>query len=143
MIKTLESDFGVAYEAWVRHYARVPGTDFPCSLCVVAAGEPGQHGALPAAISSVAVPAQMEWGRWIIKCPFCPSAQLASDTDHKFFCTDCQNAGASGKWLPVAWPANRKVLESLVSIRPRVENRGWLPTQTAKDLAAENAQRGL
>lgn len=46
----------------------------------------------------------VEVGRFVAQCPFCPSAQVASKTDHRFFCYECKNAEVGGKYVPTVWP---------------------------------------
>src|SRR5439155_17375452 len=61
-----------------------------------------QH--VPDAHSSKTLDAEVNKGRWIVRCP-CNGAQLASKTDRRFFCVDCLNLWCSGKWARVRWPA--------------------------------------
>lgn len=46
-----------------------------------------------------------EVGRWIVDCPFCPSAQIAAETDPRFLCSDCLNAPVGGAYVATEWPA--------------------------------------
>lgn len=43
-------------------------------------------------------------GRIVVACPWCPSAQLASREDRRFWCVRCENARAGGRPLKVVWP---------------------------------------
>lgn len=81
-------------------------------------------------------------GRWIVDCPFCTSAQLASLTDPRFLCAECGNVNADGKWLPIVWPAGAEVLEAALAIRP-TENRNWSPGESVADLHRENTEHGI
>lgn len=76
-------------------------------------------------------------GRWIVNCPFCPSAEYASLEDRRFFCTDCGNPLVGGAWLPVRWPAHHAEIERLLVSRPRTA-RNWMPHESLKDLEREN-----
>lgn len=81
--------------------------------------------------------AEVNHGRWVVPCPFCPGAQLASEDDHRFFCVDCLHAGrAEGRWLRVVWPRHRDAIEEVLAVRPEV-NRNWVPGETVEDLRAE------
>lgn len=81
--------------------------------------------------------AQVNQGRWIIQCPWCPSAEYASIEDHRFFCTDCINGPVGGAWLPVHWPDDVNLIEQLLAVRPR-RARNWLPGETVDHLVEEN-----
>lgn len=84
-------------------------------------------------------------GRWVVDCPFCPSAQLASDVDRRFMCPDCGNQTVNGKWLRVDWPTpeEREQVEELLDVRPTPQSKNWRRPETVQDLADENAERGL
>lgn len=77
-------------------------------------------------------------GRWLVRCPYCPAANRASRTDLRFFCCECGNADAAGRWLPVAWPPDAAGIEAALAGRPR-HLRNWFPGETVRDLARENA----
>jgi len=81
--------------------------------------------------------AEANHGRWIVKCPWCPSAQVASESK-AFFCYACNNGGL-GKVVPVTWPdaTLRGQVETLLAVR-LMANQNWLPGETAADLTAEN-----
>ena len=98
---------------------------------------------LPTQTAVTGIPVEVNHSRWVVNCPFCASAQLASEADPKFFCVACKNAGVGGKWLPVVWPGNRQALEALLAVRPDERTRNWKVGETAQDLARENALRGI
>lgn len=77
-------------------------------------------------------------GRWLVECPFCPSAQVASAADRRFFCTDCGNAAVGGAFLATVWPADLSELDEELGKRPR-ENGNWRPHETLKLIREENA----
>jgi hypothetical protein len=81
-------------------------------------------------------------GRWIVDCPFCLGAQLASPTDRRFLCADCGNVNISGKWLRVVWPANPEAIEAVLLARP-LENRNWDSGESIADLRRENAEHDI
>lgn len=87
--------------------------------------------------------ARIDHGRWVVDCPFCPSAQMAFEEDHRFLCADCLNADASGAWVRVIWPkpAVRKAIEGPLVVRPKA-NQNWRPGESPAELRAENQARG-
>lgn len=86
--------------------------------------------------------AYVNHGRWVVDCP-CGSAQLACRSDRRFWCVDCQNAWALGKWVGVTWPKDEADIEGLLAQRPFPKNRNWHPTEDAMTLVAENVAAGL
>lgn len=92
--------------------------------------------------------AEVNHGRWVIRCPFCPGAMLASREDRRFFCVDCLHAGtqAEGKWLAVRWPSDAELEkgERLLATREVPMTRNWDPArESVADLDAENRARGV
>lgn len=83
-------------------------------------------------------------GRWIVDCPSCPGAQLASPEVDRFFCVDCLNVAHGGQWLPVQWPEpqDRDAIEAALLARPAIANRSWHPGETIGTLLAENVMDG-
>lgn len=79
-------------------------------------------------------------GRWIVECPDCHGAQLASPTDRRFMCSDCGNGNVGGVWRPVSWPTDKQLssIEDLLAYRPP-ENQNWRPGETLTQLRGENA----
>jgi hypothetical protein len=73
-------------------------------------------------------------GRWIVLCPVCGGAELASETVHRFVCIDC-GAGP----FETVWPADREQIEAVLMDRPE-ENRNWFPGETVDELVAENEE---
>lgn len=80
-------------------------------------------------------------GRWVVECPDCNGAQLASRTDRRFMCNECANVAIGGLWRPVIWPADVEEIEAELSTR-RPKNQHWRPGETAAHLRAENAAHG-
>jgi hypothetical protein len=93
--------------------------------------------------SSVPVVAVVNAGRWLVPCPSCYSAQLASREDPRFYCVECGNPSVGGAWLTVSWPEAANEGEALLTMRPDPRTRGWLATETVADLLAENEQHGV
>jgi hypothetical protein len=88
------------------------------------------------------VVARVNHGRWIVDCPFCTGAQLASPTDRRFLCADCGNVNIDGKWITVTWPSDAETIEATLAVRPR-ENRNWRPDESIADLRRENVEHDL
>lgn len=91
----------------------------------------------PLGPASIAVEVYANHGRWVVECPDCRGAQLASPSDRRFMCNCCGNVAVGGDWRPVVWPKAREVIEDLLSARP-AENQNWRPGETRKQLHAEN-----
>ena len=79
-------------------------------------------------------------GRWLVSCPWCPSAQNASRQDHRFFCVECSHRANGGRWIRVVWPANTADIELLLGQRIDPRNRNWTPGETLAGLIAENME---
>ena len=47
---------------------------------------------------------RLNYGNWIVDCPFCPGAEPLDFANPKFFCLSCFNASNGGKWIPVVTP---------------------------------------
>jgi hypothetical protein len=91
-----------------------------------------------------AVVAFVNDGRWLAECP-CGAAQLVSQSDRRYFCVDCMNQYAGGRWVRVAWPDDVTVeaIEALLVRRPFPDTRNWLPHETITDLFVENVTHGV
>lgn len=50
------------------------------------------------------VVACVDYGKWIVKCPFCRGAEPVDFSDLRFFCLSCFNAEVGGKYLGVLAP---------------------------------------
>lgn len=85
--------------------------------------------------------AEVNHGRWIVRCPFCAGAELADPDDPRFFCCGCHNSGVDGRWLPVQWPAERQGIEDALCERNEEEHRNWLPHESVIDLLAQTLER--
>jgi hypothetical protein len=112
---------------------------------------------MPEGLATVSAHAEVNHGRWIVFCPFCAGAQMASAADHRFFCVDCLHElpkKCRGKWLPVIWPKNREDIEVVLLERPGIENRNWFAVsrrltfgfvegETIAELRKQNRARGI
>lgn len=104
---------------------------------VIRAGFPqGTH-------DSVTARAEVNHGRWIVRCPWCETAQNASTEDHRMFCPRCSNGAGGGQWVAVIWPERWQDIEILLGDRPLPEQRNWLSTETLDDLRRENTEHGI
>lgn len=101
--------------------------------------EPFQHSGLPKGLSENH-PAYVfvNHGNWLIQCQWCGSAQHASRQDHRFFCVECGNRAAGGKWVPTVWPDQHPEIETILSARADKRTRNWTPGETLGGLLAEN-----
>jgi hypothetical protein len=88
-------------------------------------------------LSASPVKAEINHGRWIVRCPFCNGAEMADKTDRCFFCLSCLNKNASGKWLPVVFPDNIVEIEGVLLVR-KVDNQNWRHEEKLSDLIKEN-----
>ncbi len=82
-----------------------------------------------------------EFGRWIVDCPNCNSAEFAFE-DNLFFCSQCKNSDIQGKARKVKMPKDRKRIEEILGKRP-IKNRHWFPNETMVDLEKENLKMGV
>lgn len=90
--------------------------------------------------------AYISLSRWVVDCsnPECWSAQVASETDHRFFCVDCLNVHVDGAFVRVEWPTAQEIADVERIMEPRLpHNRHWHPHlgETIDKLRAENAER--
>ena len=83
--------------------------------------------------------------RWLVQCPSCNGAQLASRGDPRFFCIDCLNEHAGRQWLRVVWPGaeQQAEIEGLLLQRPVPHTRSWRSGETTEKLRAENLAHGV
>jgi hypothetical protein len=87
---------------------------------------------------STAIEAVVNHGRWLVICPDCRGAQLATPTDHRFMCCNCGNTAVDGLWRPVAWPDEAETIAFRLHERDVNWLQNWSPGETAADLDAEN-----
>ena len=82
--------------------------------------------------------AYVNHGRWIVECPSCSSAQVASRTDPRFFCSECLNGYAGQEFVAVVWPEDAEAIEAELEKRPQKTNQNWMTHETVSILRAEN-----
>lgn len=99
-------------------------------------------------VADVVAHAFVNGGKWRVRCPFCSSSQIASETDRRFYCIGgeggCQNFGCGHKPVPVTWPEpNVQVqLEAALLVRPQIF-QNWEPGETVEDMLRENEEHVL
>ncbi len=88
--------------------------------------------------------ARVNWGRWVVDCPWCKSAQLASWEDPRFFCVECGNAPVDGMYIKVQWPSEEDVHSIEIILGKRIPNhRHWTSAESVHDLVIENMKHDI
>lgn len=90
---------------------------------------------LPAMIDASA--AQVNWGRWVSRCPRCTNAWQVDLSVILWMCRECWTVSRP------AWPADPVAIEWLLGQRPDPITRNWYPGETLAELFAENAAHGI
>lgn len=83
---------------------------------------------------------RVNFDQWIVDCPFCNSAELADPEDPRFWCINCFNAEAGGRWIAVQWPSERLLIEEALAVRPEPDFRHWDPAMSVADLWERNKE---
>jgi len=83
--------------------------------------------------------AEVNHGRWLVKCRECNGAELATRDDPWFWCRGCYNHRDGNKLLPVVWPDDPAAIARELRVRPQ-EHRNWQPHERVDDLRAENIE---
>jgi len=89
------------------------------------------------------ITAEINHGRWIIRCPFCKGAELADKQDKRFFCLSCHNKENGGKYVSVVFPDEEVEIESELAKRGKENQRNWKNPETLEGIKSENKERGL
>ena len=84
--------------------------------------------------------AEINHSRWIVRCPECPSAELAPYESGLFMCQNSWNVKDGFKWRRVAFPPERKAIEAALSRRLLEEKRNWVPGESVEELIRENKE---
>ena len=87
------------------------------------------------------VPAIINHGRWMVKCPFCAGAEVLYLSHPIFLCLSCFNNEANNKFLRVKISRNWKAIEKILGKRP-IQNRNW-EGESIRELIKENEERGI
>lgn len=93
---------------------------------------------LPTQTGDVEIAVRCEQGRWLAQCPWCSSAQWASRTDPRYFCSTCLNERDGARWAAVRWPDDTPAIEEALAMR-FTEFATWEPGETVADLLEQNA----
>jgi len=88
------------------------------------------------------VEAEINHGRWIVRCPYCTGAEIADREDPVFLCLSCFNETNGGKFRPVRFPADALKIENTLGKRKKEENQNWVPGETVVDLENETREKG-
>lgn len=89
------------------------------------------------------VNAEVNHNRWIVKCPTCDGAMLASKNEPIFWCVNCENRANEGLPMAVRFPPNISVIEWVLMKRPDPKTRNWVTTETVADLIRDNQLHGV
>lgn len=136
MIETVEQRFKVQADRLWRHTDTPPAFLWPLMF-----GRHRDDPTLPTgAAKTPVVEVRVNHGVWQTVCPFCDSAQHASETDRRFYCAGCQNEAANHKTLPVKWPRNTEAIHTQLAIRPHRRFRNWEPGETLADLQRQDQE---
>ncbi len=87
--------------------------------------------------------AEVNVGRWLVRCPFCAGAEMIWEDSLIFMCESCWNKKVDYKFLKVKLPLKRTQIEKLLELRPNTINKNWLPNDTIKAIEAENLAHGI
>ena len=68
---------------------------------------------------------EVNQGRWIILCPSCSGAEIASTLLLQFYCFSCFNSGHDNHILPIAFPDNKEEIEIALLQRPHHDFMSW------------------
>lgn len=114
---------------------------------------------LGSAVAEPVTHAYVDLGRWVARCPFCPSAQVVHPDDPRFLCggaDGCANHPVAGAYVPVVFPParTRAAVERELVKRINLRDRNFYPAgaarqhgrgagETVADLRRENKERGL
>jgi hypothetical protein len=88
------------------------------------------------------VKAEINHGRWIVKCPFRSGAELADKKDALFLCLSCLNEQIGGHWIKVIFPDEVAEIENELHKR-KPENQHWQTWESVKDIKKQNKERGV
>ena len=85
----------------------------------------------------VNLPAVVNHGRWIVRCPWCRSAGYAGE-NCLFMCEECWNGAIGRKYARVYFPSERGKIEELLVKRLSPRNRNWEQGESVAALRREN-----
>lgn len=81
--------------------------------------------------------ARVDWGVWIVDCPYCPGAAKVDWGEPLTFCLSCHNEKAGHRWVAVVLPTQeeRAAIEAALEGLPE-DAQHWRPGQTPEDVIA-------
>lgn len=105
----------------------------------------GRPSVRPAGECDIEVEAFVNYGRWVVQCPACRSAQVGNPEDPRFFCTGCSNEVVGHRWVAVVYPPVpvRREIERELLRRPIDAVMNWHPGESLDELRAENEIHGV
>lgn len=86
--------------------------------------------------------AEINHGRWIVRCACCAGAEEVDHQTPFFFCLSCGNADNNSHVMTVVFPKDREAIEKVLLLRPDLSNRNWTAKETAEALVLENIEHG-
>lgn len=89
------------------------------------------------------IPAHINHNRWIVSCPLCSGAMLASKSDPIFWCVNCENQANKGHPMAVVFPKRTGLIEWILMKRPDPATRNWKSPESIDDLIRENKRHGV
>lgn len=96
----------------------------------------------PEPMPDLTLEARIDWGRWIVDCPYCHGAMAAFiEEPSLFFCRKCKNDGTY-KPIEVKFPNEKAEIETLLEKRPKA-NQNWRVGETLEFLKQENKERDV
>ena len=88
-------------------------------------------------ISGEILDAEVNHGRWIVRCPDCSGAEIADAEDPVFMCLTCFNEENGGRFRPVRFPVDRSSIEAELKRRKHEKHQNWSPGESLEDLKYE------
>jgi hypothetical protein len=72
--------------------------------------------------------AYVNWGRWVVECPYgCGNALTLPPGHPTFFCTDTAGTGGCHRTADIEWPPNADQIMAALAKRPAPKHRNWFP----------------
>ena len=92
-------------------------------------------------ISGESLEAEINHGRWIVRCPYCSGAEIADAEDPVFMCLSCFNEENGGRFRPVRFPVDLSSIESELKRRKREKHQNWSPGESLEHLTGETNEK--
>jgi len=88
-------------------------------------------------ISGENLEAEINHGRWIVRCPYCSGAEIAESEDPVFMCLSCFNEKNGGRFRPVKFPVDLESIEAELKSRKNENHQNWITGESLEDLKGE------